>query len=159
MDLVRPDIVCDCNVFLQAIIREAGPAAAILRLVGSNGVRLHLSRPILRELRRALNYPELRRKNPALTDDVADSFVARLRFRGVVHQHVPRVFDHPRDPQDEPYLDLASAVLADFLVTRDNDLLYLTSDPSVQGKQLRQRLPSLSILDPASFMEWFNERR
>jgi putative PIN family toxin of toxin-antitoxin system len=147
----RPDVVFDCNVFLQAISRVNGPAAHALRLVEENAVTLHLSRAILRELRRTLAYPEIRQRNPHVTDEVIDSFITRLLFRGVLLRNVPHVVEHPRDPKDEPYLDLAAAVNADFLVTRDNDLLYLTTDHSIEAKQFRQRFPAIKILTPVDF--------
>ena len=50
-----------------------------------------------------------------------------------------------RDPDDEPYLNLAIAVSADYLVTRDNDLLDLMQDSA-----FRVRFPSLTILDPVT---------
>jgi putative PIN family toxin of toxin-antitoxin system len=152
MNPSRPDIVFDCNVFLQAISRTNGPAAETLRLVERNVVTLHVSRPILHELRRTLAYPELRQKNPHLTDDVVDAFLARVAFRGVLLRDVPHVFDFPRDPADEPYIDLSAAVAADYLVTRDQDLPSLSTDHSIEGKQFRQRFPRLSILTPVGFL-------
>src|SRR5437763_325787 len=113
MNPSRPDVVFDCNVFLQAISRLNGPAAQALRLVEQNAVTLYLSKAIIREFRRTLTYPEIRRKNPQVTDEVIDTFLARLSFRGVLLRHVPHVFDYARDPNDEPYIDLAAAVNAD----------------------------------------------
>jgi predicted nucleic acid-binding protein len=71
---------------------------------------------------------------------------------------VPHVLDVPRDPDDEPYLDLAAAVEADYLVTRDQDLLSLNTDHSIEAKQFRQRLPKLSILDPVEFLTEIQRR-
>src|SRR3954471_12689337 len=96
---------------------------------------LYVSRAVLRELRRTLEYPEIREKNPQLTPVIIDAFVARLMFRGVLIRDVPHVFEYGRDPGDEPYLDLAAAVSADYLVTRDQDLLFLATDHSIEAKQ------------------------
>jgi predicted nucleic acid-binding protein len=87
-----------------------------------------------------------------VTDELIAAFLARISFRAVFVRDVPRVFDHPRDPKDEPYIDLAAAVEADHLVTRDNDLLYLTTDHSIEAKQFRQRFPSLRVLTPVDFL-------
>lgn len=38
----RPDVVFDCNVFLQAISRVNGPAAQSLRLVEQNAITLYI---------------------------------------------------------------------------------------------------------------------
>lgn len=53
----------------------------------------------------------------------------------------------PRDPKDEPYLNLAVAAQATFLVSRDLDLLDLIKDAA-----FRQRHPDLNILDPPAFL-------
>lgn len=59
----------------------------------------------------------------------------------------PRVESLERDPKDEPYLNLAIATKAEYLVTRDRDLLDLMHDSSFQ-----QRYPDLRILDPVEFL-------
>jgi putative PIN family toxin of toxin-antitoxin system len=148
----RPDVIFDCNVFLQAVSRVNGPAAQALRLVEQNAVTLHVSRVILRELRRVLAYPEVRRKNPLLTDDVIDGFLVRISFRGVLHRIVPHVFDYSRAKQDEPYIDLASATAADFLVSRDKDILSLGTGHTIEAKQFRRRFPNLRVVNPVEFL-------
>jgi len=152
MNSTRPDVVFDCNVFLQAFARRSGPAAAALRLVERNAITLHISKPIIRELRRILADAEIRVRNPEVTDDSVQIFLQAISFRGVMHRGVPHVFDYPRDRGDEPYIDLAAAVKADFLVTRDNDLLVLGHDHSIIGKEFRQRFPFLQVIDPVSFL-------
>jgi uncharacterized protein len=158
MNSSRPDVVFDCNVFLQAIARSNGPAAQALRLVDQNEITLHISKPIIRELRLALEYPEIRRRNPQLTVEVVDTFMTHVAFRGVLLRHVPHVFDYPRDRDDEPYIDLALSVDADYLITRDQDLLSLATDHSIEAKQFRQRLPHLSVCNPVDFLNQLSSR-
>lgn len=152
MNLFRPDVVFDCNILLQAISRESGPAAAALRLMEQNRIALHISKPIVQEFRRTLDYPEIRQRNPQVTVQRIESFIARLLFRGVLWRNVPHVLHLTRDPNDEPYLDLAAATEADFLVTRDNDLFSLLTDHTADAKAFRQRLPRLRILSPVDFL-------
>lgn len=152
MNAVRPDVVFDCNVFVQAITRVNGPAAEALRLVDHNMVTLHLSKPVLRELRRTLAYPEIRVRNEHVTDELIEAFIAHLSFRGVLHRAIPHKFSFSRDPGDEPYINLAAAVSADYLVTRDRDLLSLATDRSIEAKQFRQRFQGLVVLDPVDFL-------
>jgi predicted nucleic acid-binding protein len=83
---------------------------------------------------------------------VVDRFIAQLLFRGQLRRNVPHVFSLPRDPKDEPYIDLAAAVSADYLVTRDKDLLSLATDHSIEAKQFRQRLPGIKIMNPVDFI-------
>lgn len=60
---------------------------------------------------------------------------------------MPRIEKLDRDPKDEPYLNLAIAAKATYLVSRDRDLLDLMADPT-----FRQRHPDLLILDPVEFL-------
>ena len=46
------------------------------------------------------------------------------------------MFTLARDPDDEPYLNLAIAVSADYLVTRDNDMLDLMHDAAFAAQFL-----------------------
>ncbi len=157
MNLLRPRVVFDCNVFLQALTRRSGPAAEALRLIEANRATLYLSRMILRELRTVLEYPEIRKKNPHVTDVVVAEFLEHVAFRGVLVREVPRAIQFSRDPDDEPYLDLVAAVKADYLVTRDGDLLSLTTDYSNEAKEFRQRFPSLKIVTPVGFLNVLSE--
>jgi putative PIN family toxin of toxin-antitoxin system len=152
MDSLRPGVVFDCNIYLQAISRANGPAAAALRLLETSRINVYLSRAIIREFRRTIEYPEIRQKNPHVTDELVAEFLDHLLFRGTLVRDVPHVFDYSRDPQDEAYIDLAAATGADFLVTRDKDLLCLATDHSIEAKQFRQRFPSLEVMDPVSFL-------
>ena len=81
-----------------------------------------------------------------------DSFIHRLIFRGVLVRDVRHVFGYPRDHNDEPYIDLAAAVHAEYLVTRDKDLLSLATDHSIEAKQFRQRFPFVQIVNPVEFL-------
>ena len=98
MNSLRPDVVLDCNVLVQAVVRQTGPAAQILRLVEQNRVTLHVSKAILREPRRTLAYPEVRQRNPQLTDELTADLLREIVFRGVLHTAVPHVFEYARDP-------------------------------------------------------------
>ena len=117
-----------------------------------SAVELFISKPVLRELRKILSYPELRQKNSALTDTVIDEFLAHLLFRATLIQDVPHTVDFSRDPSDEPYLDLAALANAHYLVSRDKDLLSLATNHSLEAKQFRQRFPLLHIVTPGEFL-------
>jgi hypothetical protein len=60
---------------------------------------------------------------------------------------VPAAMQLPRDPKDEPYLNLAIATKASFIVTRDNDMLSLMKDD-----EFRKAYPTLAIVDPDAFL-------
>lgn len=58
----------------------------------------------------------------------------------------------PRDPNDEPILNLAIQVKADYLVERDRDLLDLG-----QSAYFRLLFPFIKIVDPLVFVEELNK--
>ena len=82
-----------------------------------------------------------------MRDDFRLNSVSGLDFR-----QVPHVFDYPRARQDEPYIDLAAAANANYLVSRDKDLLALATDRSILAKQFRQRFPKLRVVNPVDFL-------
>ena len=67
---------------------------------------------------------------------------------------VPQAFRLERDPKDEPYLDLAVAARARYLVSRDRDLLDLMNDA-----QFRERFPDLIVVDPPAFLQALRSSR
>jgi uncharacterized protein len=106
-----------------------------------------LSREILAEVRDVLGRPKIRRKFPHLTGERVEEFLARAVAQGVVLDEVPEAFRYARDPDDEPYLNLALAARARYLVSRDKDLLDLMADSA-----FRARYPGLSVVDPAALL-------
>lgn len=144
---VRPTIVCDTGVFLQAALRPEGPAGRLLSLLDVGRVRVVLSDEGLRELIDVLHQPSIRAKNPRLTDAQVAAMLQRLRTLCDLQPDAHLEFRYKRDPDDEPILNLAIASGASFLVSRDNDLLDLADDPDFAA-----RYPRLTILDPVAFL-------
>lgn len=50
-------------------------------------------------------------------------------------------------------VDLALVSHADYIVTRDKDLLDLMTDISVEGKEFRQKSRPLKIIEPNEFLK------
>ena len=146
-------VVFDCMVFLQGAARPDGPAAACLRLVETGHVELFLSEPVLGEVRDVLARPRIRQRFPALTDELVNGFLERVRQGATVLADVPSIVSLPRDPKDEKYLDLAAAAQAKYLVSRDNDLLDLMDQSRAESREFRVNFPSLSIVDPVAFLQ------
>ena len=150
----RPRVVLDCNVFVQALLNDMGPSGRVLHLVEENRIDLFVSRALLTELRLVLHYPKVQRKMPAsLDDDRIDAFIRELVYLATCFRTVPHVFDYPRAKKDEPYIDLAIAVDANALVSRDTDILSLATDHSAVGKEFRQRTPHLKVCTPVDFLQ------
>lgn len=117
-------------IFLQAAARANGPAAALLELVEIGEIELFTSEASLEELRDVLSRPALVRKFPALTESMVHDFLNRIRVCSVNVGNVATSFVFDRDPKDAKYVDLAIACKAEYLVTRDKDLLDLREHDS-----------------------------
>jgi len=135
-------------IFLQALANDASPAAGALDLVDTGEITLFVSEQVLREVRKVLDRPEVRIALPGINDLRIESLFRRLEKKAVLVKEVPKVFEYPRDPEDEPYINLAIAIGAKFLVSRDKDLLDLMTAHDVESKQFRQRFRFLTIVEP-----------
>lgn len=145
-------IVCDCMVFVQAVANEDGPAAKILDLMDAGEVRLYVSEQILREVREVMSRPKLRAKLSGLTDERIEALFQRLERQAFWLREVAPQFDFRRDPKDAPYVNLAVAADAAFIVSRDNDLLDLMSKHDDDSKEFRQRFRPLKVVTPEAFL-------
>ena len=67
-------------------------------------------------------------------------------------RNVGKHFTYPRDPDDEPYLNLAIEVSADYLISRDNDLLDLMNWNQEAGRDFQKRFRFLKIVTPEEFL-------
>ena len=146
-DAPRPRCVFDCVVLLQAAVSR-GPAFALLTLVEADRLELLLSGDTISELRDVLHRQEVQQRFPILTGDFIAAFLDRIQHIGTRVDPVPALFEFPRDPDDEPYLNLAVHGAAQYLVTRDRDLLDLAESTTDEARRLGRLCPSLRILDP-----------
>ena len=123
-----------------------------LDLAEQSIIELYVSPEILAEVADVLHRPSVRAKFPALTGQVVAEFIDAIRNFATVLYDVPREFALERDPKDEPYLNLACRSGAEYLVTRDNDLLDLSGSTGNAGLALTKRYPRLRIVDPVAFL-------
>ena len=141
-------VVFDTMLFYQATASLTGPAAELLRRLEAGQFILYVSDEILNEARDVLSRPKLRAKNPRITDEtVRETFDLLDRMAQLV-SNVPSLFSLPRDPDDEPYLNLAIAADADHLVTWDKDLLDLMQDAGFCAQY-----PRLTSLNPVALLQ------
>lgn len=85
-------------------------------------------------------------------------YIAQLRDIGTLVEDPPHVFDLPRDPDDELYVDLAVAAKASFIVSQDKDLLELRDRASERARDFLARFPDLSILTPPEALQLVRSR-
>src|SRR4051794_14698604 len=108
----RPRVVFDCNVCIQSMAFDDGAAAQSIRLMDSGSIEVFVSRATLGELRRVSQYPEVLTISSHMTPVRLGALLTRLHYRAFLIKRVPKSFEFPRDPNDEPYLNLAYAVKA-----------------------------------------------
>lgn len=143
-----PGVVFDCNLFLQAAISPHGPAFACLSLVDERSIRLFVSPEVLAEARDVLRRPKLTQKFATLTPERVEQFLSNIETKAVLVSDVPRIVTLPQDPKDEPYINLAVAANARYLVSRDHHLLKVMEDA-----RFRHDYPDLAILNPVAFLQ------
>jgi putative PIN family toxin of toxin-antitoxin system len=101
------------------------------------------------EYEAVLTREELRRKYPLLQDpEVVEAQLGRIDALATRVPNAPERVFFPRDPKDAMTINLAIERSADFIVTRDNDLLYLNDDPTFQ-----RLCPHTRIVSPVEFLQ------
>ena len=155
----KPRVVFDCNVLLQAVAREKSAAAKCLNLAESGLIQICVSRAVLAEAEDVLNRPEIRTHFQDLSDEIVGAFLKRLQKLSVLVHPVPKKFSYPRDEDDEPYINLAVAAGADFIISRDRDLLDLMTGHTDECKEFRQRFRSVRVVEPTEFFNLLGESK
>ncbi len=146
-------VILDCTIFWRAFFSPLGTSRTCVDRILEGVVDHFISEEILLEVREVLTRPETLQKFPSITASDAELFISNIVKLTTLVKQVPRSFRLPRDQKDEPYIDLAAAVDADFIVTTDNDLLDLMTGIDVESKQFRQQFRRLKIVKPDGFLK------
>lgn len=139
--------VFDTNVYFQAAVGPGGPASECWMAAQAGVIDLYSCETIFSEIQDVLFRPKLRQKFPILTTVRVRALLRSYRFYTKMVADPPKVFRFPRDIDDEIFVDLAVAVGADYLVSRDRDLLDLRNDSGFSSE-----FPLLKIVDPFEFL-------
>ncbi len=151
MPRTKPTVIFDCNIVWQAFFFAHGVAGKCKKLVDEGRITLVLSAVVLDEMREVMTRPEMLERYGA-TSEMVDAYLQNLKQISIALRSVPKVFSYPRDPDDEPYINLAVAAGADYIVTRDKDLLDLMTGYTDEAKEFRQRFRPLRVVDPVAFL-------
>ena len=150
--MTPPGVIFDAVTFVQSLANVNGPAAACWQAVQAGQLIHYCSEATLAELTDVVSRPKLAKKL-AFDLDIAREFVASVRRTSTAVFEVPNRFTYPRDPKDEPLVNLALATDARFIVTWDNDLLDLMKEGNADGEALKAQAPDLIIITPPELLQ------
>jgi putative PIN family toxin of toxin-antitoxin system len=140
--------VFDTNVILQGILSSSGPAGECIQLLSNDGFRLITSEAAILEIQAVITRPKLVQKNPQLRGLIPHLVLRNISAKAVIVDPPSIQFTVLRDPSDEVFLNLAIENTADYLVSRDLDLLHLMAD-----SEFANAYPDLQIVSPVGFLE------
>lgn len=146
-------VVFDCSLFVQAFLNPDGGAGRCFDLVRSGQVQLFVSRETLAEVKEVLSRPRILSLLPHATTEQTENFLEEIVIHAASLRVVTEKFRFERDPKDAPYLNLAIALGADYLVSRDKDLLDLMSGHTDDCKDFRQRFRNVKVVGPSEFLQ------
>ena len=139
----KPRVVLDSVVAVSAFLTTGLTAELIYQC--QEKVYLYTSEEILQEIRRVLLEKEHIRNRYHYTTTDANTFVAQLREISTVVTQLPEISIIERDPKDDMIIACAIAASADYIVSRDRDLLDLRKYQHIQ------------IVSPEDFMPILRE--
>lgn len=140
--------VFDTNVILQGILSATGPAGTCIHLLSDDRFRLITSEATIFEIQSVVTRLKLVRKNPQLRGSQPQLVLQKIREKAVIVSPPSKLYEFTRDPSDEIFLNLALENNAEYLVSRDLDLLDLMKD-----FEFVNMFPELSIVTPVGFLE------
>jgi putative PIN family toxin of toxin-antitoxin system len=104
-------VVVDTNVLVSGLLTPFGPPGTVVRLIVAGRLQLCYDARIVAEYREVLGRPSF----PFAPDETA-ALTSQIEVTGVLASATPLAFHLP-DPDDEPFLEVAIATKAEFLVT------------------------------------------
>lgn len=137
-----PRVVIDTNLILSALVFAQGRLTALRLAWQGQRIQPLISKETAAELIRVLNYPKFKLS----TDDQQELLADYLPYcLSITIPNTPPKTPDCRDVFDLPFLQLALAGQADFLITGDQDLLTLAdafSCPILTAEQFLKTLNS-----------------
>jgi len=127
--------VFDANVLISAFLSRDNPGGVsneLLRFVISGAVDLQISADIIDEMTRVLLRSRRAQSRYRYSRDDVDEYRAALMMLAtVIDDPLPTPGAVPRDPDDDKIIACAVAAGAEYVVTRDDDLLSLRTHDSI----------------------------
>lgn len=133
-------VVLDSTVLISAFLAKRGVSAELLHKAKDGGIDMCLAEEILEEVQRVLLQYQKIRKRYHYSDQNVIQFVQNLRLVAHLITELPSIEAVNSDPNDNMVVACALKAQADFIVTRDNDLLSL------------ENYEDIKIVTPEKFM-------
>lgn len=134
------NVVFDSVIWISAFVTEEGLARALFDQCVEKA-DLYTTEEILQEIQRVLLEKEHLRSRFAYDDTEVDEFITRLRDECSIVSPLPEIRVIQRDPNDDIIIACAIAAAADYIISRDHDLLDLGVYQGIQ------------IVSPEAFMQ------
>lgn len=119
-----PKAVLDSTVLVSSFLSRTGVSRQLLQYADQEGVEFYVSDQILAETERVLNYERLRKRYPYYDEDIA-SFLQLIASIAHVVNPLSPIEGVVRDPNDDMIVACAVEARAQYIVSRDKDLLSL----------------------------------
>jgi putative PIN family toxin of toxin-antitoxin system len=143
-----PKAVFDSTVLVSTFLTPRGVSSQLLRLARQGAFTMSLSEDLLNEIQETLLEDEDLRARFPYSDRDVHAFMTKLKRAVQPVPHPPVVKGVCRDPEDDMVIACALGAGAQYLVTRDKDLLTLKAYQGVtmiRPEQfmhvIRQQLP------------------
>ncbi len=149
-------VVFDCNIFAQALISPTGSSGECVERVLDGQALLFWSEYVLQEIRRIPEKQTPRRLG--VTTDKVEALIVRLAPLAHLVKDPPSVYQHPLDPKDSHYVDLAVASDAKLIVSRDKHLLNLTNSSKPGAAAFKTLFPHLEVWQPEQLLRLLRAR-
>ncbi len=143
-------------LFLQTVGKGGNHAYACLKLAAEGKVQLCMSEDCLEEINEVLRRPIVVAKFSMLTDERVNELIDWIRGHADFLDPVARSFEYPTDPKDEPYINLAIAADAAFLVSWDRHVKGLADSRTAEGQRFIAKHPNVRVVDPQEFLADFH---
>lgn len=125
-------VVLDSVVWVSAFLRKTGLTAELIRQ-GSLTTQFYTAEEIITEIRRVLlEKPHIRKRYAYLDREVEEFIDEVVRELAINVSPLPDIYAVERDPKDDMVVACAVAAQADYIVSRDRDLLDLGTYQGIQ---------------------------
>ena len=117
-------VVLDTSVIISALLSAEGPPAQIIDLWEAGVFDVAISTPLLDELKRALDYPQVK-KFQKMTPDEINTLLGRWSTISVYVEPEVALEVVEDDPDDNRVLECAVAAKVNYIISGDKHLLDL----------------------------------